>query len=169
LAQITDGTSNTIAMGEVTSTIGTGTRRKLGAIARDQGTSVAVNSPILCLNTVDKGTGTYLPSIVTVSEARGSRWARGSAEYTGFNTILPPNSPSCQSGVFSTNGLLSATSRHPSGVQVLMCDASVRFVTDNIDCGNLATRDLLTEEGRSPYGVWGALGSMAGDEVISSF
>jgi len=90
-------------------------------------------------------------------------------EYTGFNTILPPNSASCQTGIFNSNGIFSATSRHPGGVQVLMCDAAVRFVTQNIDAGNLAARDLTTEGGRSPYGVWGALGSITGDEVLGDF
>jgi prepilin-type processing-associated H-X9-DG protein len=117
----------------------------------------------------DRASGTYLGSIATTSESRGSRWGRGTAEYTGFNTILPPNSPSCQTGVFNSAGIFSATSRHPGGVQVLLCDASVRFITNNIDTGNLATRDLLTEEGRSPYGIWGALGSIAGDELPGEF
>jgi prepilin-type processing-associated H-X9-DG protein len=111
----------------------------------------------------------YLSSVVTISESRGSRWARGTVEYTGFNTILPPNSPSCQTGIFGSNGIFSSTSRHPGGVQVLLCDSSVRFISQNINTGNLAARDLLTEEGRSPYGVWGALGSIAGDELPGEF
>jgi hypothetical protein len=118
---------------------------------------------------VDRASGTYRESIVTTSESRGSRWGRGTVEYTGFNTILPPNSPSCQTGVFGSNGIFSATSRHPGGVQVVMCDAAVKFVSQNIDSGNLAARDLLTEEGHSPYGVWGALGSIAGDELPRDF
>jgi prepilin-type N-terminal cleavage/methylation domain-containing protein len=169
LANITDGTSNTIAMAEVASTIGTGTRRLWGAIARDQGTSVAILSPIRCRQTVQSGSGEYLPSVVTISESRGSRWGRGTMEYTGFNTILPPNSPSCQVGIFLSNGIFSSTSRHPGGVQVLLCDSSVRFISQNIDSGNLASRDLLTEGGTSPYGVWGALGSIAGDEVLGDY
>jgi prepilin-type N-terminal cleavage/methylation domain-containing protein/prepilin-type processing-associated H-X9-DG protein len=176
LANITDGTSNTIAMGEVATslfqgpTLNNGARRLWGAIAREVGTSVAVLSPISCLNTVeDRASGTYRASIATTSEARGSRWGRGTVEYVGFNTILPPNSPSCQSAIFNSNGIFSATSRHPGGVQVVMCDASVRFITNNINSGNLAVRDLLTEEGASPYGVWGALGSIAGDELLGDF
>jgi prepilin-type N-terminal cleavage/methylation domain-containing protein len=167
IANIVDGTSNTIAMGEVTSSLGPGTRRVLGAIARDQGSSVAVLSPIRCQQTA--ASGVYLPSVVTISESRGSRWARGTMEYTGFNTILPPNSPSCQTGIFNSPGIFSATSRHPSGVQVLLCDSSVRFISQTINTGNLATRDLVREEGASPYGVWGALGSMAGDELFGDF
>jgi prepilin-type N-terminal cleavage/methylation domain-containing protein len=175
-ANITDGTSNTIAMGEVATalfqgtTLTNGSRRIWGGIARNQGTSVAVLSPISCLQTVgDRASGTYKESIVTTSEARGSRWGRGTVEYVGFNTILPPNSPSCQSGIFNSNGIFSATSRHPGGVQVVMCDAAVRFVSNNINSGNLAARDLLNEEGGSPYGVWGALGSIAGDELPGDF
>jgi len=50
-----------------------------------------------------------------------------------------------------------------------MCDASVRFITNDVNSGNLAARDLLTEEGGSPYGVWGALGSIAGGELLGEF
>jgi prepilin-type processing-associated H-X9-DG protein len=168
IANITDGTSNTIAMAEVATSIGTGTRKLWGGIGRDQGTSVAVNSPLLCRQTVDSS-GTYKSSIATISEARGSRWARGTVEYVGFNTILPPNSPSCQTGIFGSNGIFSATSRHPGGVQVLFCDASARFISQNINSGNLASPELLKEDGASPYGVWGALGSIAGDELVTDY
>jgi len=163
-------------MGEVATalfqgaTLNNGSRRIWGGIARNQGTSVAVLSPISCLQTVgDRASGTYKESIATTSEARGSRWGRGTVEYVGFNTILPPNSPSCQSAIFNSNGIFSATSRHPGGVQVVMCDAAVRFISNNINSGNLAARDLLNEEGGSPYGVWGALGSIAGDELPGDF
>jgi prepilin-type N-terminal cleavage/methylation domain-containing protein/prepilin-type processing-associated H-X9-DG protein len=169
MANITDGTSNTIAMAEVASSIAVSSRKIWGGIARDQGTSVTVMSPILCLQTVERGSGEYKSSVATVSEARGSRWARGTVEYVGFNTILPPNAPSCQTGVFGTNGLFSSTSRHPGGVQALFCDASARFISQNINTGNLATRDLLQEDGRSPYGVWGALGTIAGDELLGEY
>ncbi len=168
MANITDGTSNTIAMAEVATSIGTGTRRMWGGIARDQGTSVAINSPILCKQTID-ASGTYKSSVVTLSEARGSRWARGTAEYMGVSTILPPNSPSCQTGIFNSAGIFSSTSRHPSGVQVLFCDASARFISQNINSGNLASPEILKEDGASPYGVWGALGSIAGDELLGDF
>jgi prepilin-type processing-associated H-X9-DG protein len=46
----------------------------------------------------------------------------------------------------------TAKSYHTGGVQVLMCDGSVRFVSDNV---NLAT--------------WRALGSRAGGEVVGDF
>lgn len=50
-----------------------------------------------------------------------------------------------------------------------MCDGAVRFVSDNIDTGNLSAADIRSLTGRSPYGTWGALGSIAGGEVIGEF
>jgi hypothetical protein len=48
-----------------------------------------------------------------------------------------------------------------------MADGSVHFVTQSIDTGNLATNDVATPSGRSPFGVWGALGSKDGGEVAA--
>jgi hypothetical protein len=46
----------------------------------------------------------------------------------------------------------AARSRHPGGVHVALCDASVRFVTDTID---LATWQALgTRDGREPVGAY---------------
>ncbi|MBR5415592.1 MAG: hypothetical protein IK105_06620 [Thermoguttaceae bacterium] len=54
-----------------------------------------------------------------------------------------------------------------------MMDGSVRFVKDEIDTSGLfAPRSRLYEtyqavKGKSAYGVWGALGSINGDENTS--
>jgi prepilin-type processing-associated H-X9-DG protein len=92
----------------------------------------------------------------------------GQVENVGFNTVLGPNSPSCVSGnnpgSDSQHAVLSASSQHPGGVQVLMVDGSVRFVTNTINTGNPSVKPSLGLP--SPYGVWGALGTRAGGEVI---
>ena len=49
-------------------------------------------------------------------------------------------------------GLTAARSRHTGGVQVLLCDGSARFISENID---LAT--------------WRALGTRGGNEVFGEF
>ena len=49
----------------------------------------------------------------------------------------------------------------------LMADGSVRFITQTINCGNIAARPVVA--GRSPYGVWGALGTIAGRESVGDF
>ncbi len=55
-----------------------------------------------------------------------------------------------------------------------MADGAVRFITDSIDCGNAnststsaTTGGCLPAGSRSPYGLWGALGSIANKETLS--
>ncbi len=166
---VTDGTSNTIAFGEITSAVSSG-RDVAGAVARNQGSSLITN-PIACLATINPNDrSTFATSITTVSPNRGSRWSRGSICYVGINTVLPPNSPSCSIGTeFRTSGLYSVASRHTGGAHVLMADGAVRFISNSIDTGNLSSPDPQTLGGRSPYGVWGALGSISGGEVSGEF
>jgi hypothetical protein len=64
-------------------------------------------------------------------------------------------------------GVYSAQSTHEGGVHVLLGDGAVRFVNENIDSGNKQAAEVFG--GRSPYGVWGALGTRNGGEVISEF
>jgi hypothetical protein len=40
----------------------------------------------------------------------------------------------------------------------------LRFVSQTIDCGDPNQRPATTLTGKSPYGVWGAAGSIAGSE-----
>ena len=160
-----DGLSNTIFMGEITTS--TGDRTHLGATARNQGNQV-LDSPNTCLLTLDGATRQFLPSVTVVSVSRGQRWAGGAAPYTCVNTILPPNAPSCASGGWNAPGHYTVQSRHPGGAHVLLGDGSVQFVSESIDTGNLALPSPdTTGGGPSPYGVWGAMGSMNGGEPIS--
>jgi prepilin-type processing-associated H-X9-DG protein len=64
-------------------------------------------------------------------------------------------------------GVHSASSYHPGGVNVVMADGSARFVSQTINCGNLGVRSPVA--GRSPYGVWGALGTREGRETATDF
>ena len=74
--------------------------------------------------------------------------------------------------------MITASSYHPAGVNVCMLDGSVRFVNDNIDCGDQAATvtGLSTFGGNapqeymgpSPYGVWGAMGSSRSGDAFSN-
>ncbi|MCA9083883.1 MAG: DUF1559 domain-containing protein, partial [Planctomycetaceae bacterium] len=68
-----------------------------------------------------------------------------------YQHINVPNSRSCG---FQPAGkaAMAANSRHTGGVFVLLCDGAVRFVSDSIDLG-----------------VWRAVGTRAGSEVIGDF
>lgn len=169
---ITDGTSNTIAMSErVRANI---TTRAGDQVLVIQGVAMSqdpVNNPVSCLALTD-GTR-YLNSVQAKGRFGTSMWD-GQLERTGFNTILPPNGPSCAAGT-NTNAdsgtiAYAPSSVHTGGVQVLMADGAVRFISENIDTGNLAAASPgLTSNAASPYGVWGALGSRSGGEVLGAF
>jgi len=85
--------------------------------------------------------------------------------------VLPPNGPSCCTGGGvggnCRSSLIAATSYHTGGVNILRVDGSVQFVTDSIDIGNSGLR--APNSGASPYGVWGALGTKDGGEVVGAF
>lgn len=78
----------------------------------------------------------------------GAPWLDGQHTYLH---ATGPNSRSC--GFFLVlRAVMPPSSRHPNGVQQLLCDGSVRFVTDQID--------LL---------VWRGLGSRDGHETLTEF
>lgn len=167
MRDITDGASNTVAMGEIASAFTAG-NDILGGAGQNLGLTVR-DRPITCLTKVSPANPALFDSSVTVSAIRGSRWARGLPVYTGINTILPPNSPTCQTDGFATSGQFPVSSMHVGGGHILMADGAVRFVSNNIHTGNLSLSDLRTRGGESPYGVWGALGSISGGEVVGEF
>ena len=98
-----------------------------------------------------------------VSDLRGLTWY---GPHVGFTTHYPPNTdipdrlssgfcrPSaglpCQGTDGSNPQNFSARSRHTGGVQVIMADGAVRFVSENIDIGTW--RDLSTRGGGEVIG-----------------
>lgn len=102
-------------------------------------------------------------NIIRINRAwAGGRWADGMHFFTATNTIMPPNGPSCATRGNDQSPLLAPpTSYHITGVNALMLDGQVRFIFNNIDCGGDYTGKKCLKEGPSPFGVWGALGSIA--------
>jgi prepilin-type N-terminal cleavage/methylation domain-containing protein/prepilin-type processing-associated H-X9-DG protein len=172
---ITDGTSNTIAMsercrGDAPATAANGSQSVLQYIALGQ-TGIAA-SPLNCR---PLATGGFFTNTSLQVKARsGARWTDGQMERVGFSTVLPPNSGGCAEGsdgnADSNTTIVPPTSRHTGGVHALMADGAVRFITENIDTGNLGTGPTTgNPSGPSPYGVWGALGTKSGGEVTGEF
>ena len=113
----------------------------------------------------------------------GGTWACGRGNIIGFTTTLPPNSASCvRNHVLQPDwgGLISAGAYHTGGANAARVDGSVRFVSDQVDCGTArtitdaeilalvdGTNTDLTYAGPSLWGVWGALGTTSGGEAVS--
>ncbi len=89
---------------------------------------------------------------------RGQRYTDGGADVTGFNTILPPNGPSCSHDASAwDSGVISAGSYHSGIVQVVMVDGSVKSISETINATTnpaLPTGTANVTSGRSPYGTW---------------
>ena len=159
---LVDGTSNTLMLSENT-------------IYRAQGllhghyTVIPAGSfrasPIICKQT--KGPDQTIVGTLPSSHHRdGDAWTSGYPMIMGFTTILPPNDPSCanERGEWQ-EGIYTPDSYHTGGVNAAMADGSVTFISQNIDTGDL-TRPMRNGAGRSPYGVWGAMGTSDGGEVV---
>ena len=91
--------------------------------------------------------------------------------------MLPPNGPSC--GRRGEDwAIITASSYHPGGCNVLFGDGTVHFMSETVDAGDpTRTVQQMPEwqggnrpqdyAGRSPYGVWGALGTSQSGESVS--
>ncbi len=121
--------------------------------------------------------GFYLDSAANYKNGRGGYWTRANGISTGFATIVPPNGPSCSQGTGNDDThaediTVTAGSYHSGGIQVVLVDGSVRFISETINATTtpaLPTGEANVTSGRSPYGVWGALGTRAGGEVTDEF
>ena len=192
-ADIADGLSYTILLGEISTSLGDDSIRTKPAVAVNQ--QQLLDNPGLA-RTVDqrlraagetplfaRGWGMSWEKVddpqftseagLNSNQERGLNWVDGMPLYTGFNTILPPNREIVLSAARDDCwGVLPPSSYHQGGVSIAMVDGSVRFISDEIDAGNdhvpSVHLDSPTPPGsHSPYGVWGAMGTRASSELDS--
>jgi len=168
---IPDGSSNTVAMSEKV----VGLAMSGNAI---KGNIVASVSPLTASACALKKVGnTKSFEGANAGHCNGFAYGYGTTCSHSFQTILPPNSPSCSSGASAldqaasavTHYITSASSNHTGGVNIGMGDGSVQFISDTIQSlttgrDNYTTGAEVGDADSSPYGVWGALGSINGGE-----
>ena len=165
---IIDGSSNTIAISEKGLGFNPQTSSIYGLSAFSFTASSLLANPATCLaQATNKRYNLPLSRISTWTA--GSLFAFGHPHWGAFNTVLPPNSPSCYEGAdnpSNRSGIFSVSSYHPGGALVCMGDGAVKFVPETIDCGNFGVATATTP---ASYGVWGALGTVNGMEMKTEF
>ncbi|MCL2346625.1 MAG: DUF1559 domain-containing protein [Planctomycetaceae bacterium] len=168
-----DGTSNTIAMSEFAKPTTWPSLEVKGGVAEYDFYDVYEAGRVRgCLSvTNDHKT---LPDIDANKSGHGSftrafRLTLGTTSFQGFQTILPPNSPSCIAAQWDFEGgwgIFAASSFHTGGVNGVFFDGSVQFIPETIDFG--PANAAAVRSGQSQFGVWGAMGSPNGGESKTS-
>ena len=82
---------------------------------------------------------------------KGSSWWDGNYQNALYNHYLPPNATRPDCIVYHNPGWKAARSFHPGGVNALYCDGHVTFAKNSVNLG-----------------VWQAVATRAGGEVISA-
>jgi prepilin-type processing-associated H-X9-DG protein len=177
VADITDGTSSTIAFGE--SLTGNGKSQTY------RGNGVAIAG--YCWNyDIETVSAYYLQTVLpncnagwqsiattgsngnaTLGNNRGQYWGWGAEAMSLFNTIIPPNSQQypwsfCRSGCNGCCGgapcaladhaeIANANSNHPGGANIMFADGHVQFVKSSVSMN-----------------IWWYLGTKDDAEVVSS-
>jgi prepilin-type processing-associated H-X9-DG protein len=169
ITEVTDGTSNTIAIGEwktgsgafnkVTiptdviflGTFPAGTKRNDGSLSIP-----ALEPSFIAWIQSCAAAASLPPGRFPKSPTLAQNWSLGLVGYSLGNTLLPPNPkyPNCSvngAGTLQSPGVWGMSSFHPGGANIVLADGSVRFLKD--------TTNLKT--------IW-ALGTRAGGEIISA-
>jgi len=79
----------------------------------------------------------------------GHTWLEGNMTWTRYNHFMPPGRQSCKQHLTWDGVAMTANSRHSRGVNLLLADGAVRFVSNSVDAK-----------------AWQALGTIAGGEMI---
>ncbi len=82
----------------------------------------------------------------------GQTWLEGNMNWTRYNHVLPPNQISCKNGYTWDGVIMTASSRHNGGVNILLGDGSMQFVSDSVDAD-----------------LWRGLGTINGSDKALSF
>ncbi len=143
IVDISDGSSNTVAFSETIK--GGGPAASSDVCEYYKQVPLAFFPPYLTTGGCDSST--------TWIGTRGERWTAGRYGDQLYNHFFTPNSasPDCINTVGGA-GWTAARSRHTGGVNILLCDGSVRFVQNSV-----------------ALNVWRAASTIMGGEVPGNF
>jgi prepilin-type N-terminal cleavage/methylation domain-containing protein len=170
LNDVSDGSSNTILFAEICSVDGASEN----PYAVSQPESLLENPSFVLELTTDGKAPSYKKGVPLADLGRGAAWSDGRSGIALFNTILPPNSPSAAvGGRRGVDGIYSASGPHPETVNIVRGDGSAGSISLDVNSGVSSAVTLTEAEMESgsstPYGVWGALGTIAGGEVVDEY
>ena len=154
ISDITDGTSNTACMSE--SLLGDGARSASGATPPSSPQRVYAYLTSYASNMDDASCASA--STWNLQDLRQFLWYSGEIRNTSYNHYYRPNDRrwDCISNAsalgYTAIGWKAARSQHVGGVHLLMCDGSVKFVSENID-----------------QIVWRSAATRAGSEIMGDF
>ena len=166
LNKILDGTSKTFLLGE--GVVGTLTNDVKSGLA--VGVGIQPNTAATTCSAKAAGGALTGTTASTAGQGPGHRWGDWRDVCENVYTKIPPNGVACSdSSNPESTAAIPPSSWHPGGVNMAMCDGSVRFFTDEIDAGDQTATppwpSSQTITYASYYGVWGALGSIQGGET----
>lgn len=183
---VLDGLANTMMAGEINTDLGDRDTRTNACEATTAGFDI-LRDIDACDVLIDPENPTFWSDTASLAAdgdwtdryGRGYMWASGYTYMSGFNAIRPPNKPVALNANSSWHieyreGVCPPGSRHQGGCHVLMGDGAVKFVTDSIEAGDQNSEPVrrgnvapLPRPGKkSPYGLWGSLGTRASKETI---
>jgi prepilin-type N-terminal cleavage/methylation domain-containing protein/prepilin-type processing-associated H-X9-DG protein len=161
IRDITDGTANTIQVGE---TCCQGYQPKPGTPANN----VMGNGMLIPGGTPNAFFRTCLVATHTVGVPGLTIQPDGSTTYP-WKTNPTPYQPTYTYGNGLNNQGIGASSRHTSGAQFLFCDGSVKFLNDSLQYpGPNSTNPPGDYALGYGAGVWGALNTYSGAEVFNA-
>ena len=154
VADVTDGLSNTVAFSESLLGLGGSAEPPAGMPTPLQNAQRQVLTLAGSTTTDDATCAKGLTNSGAYwSNVRGARWINGHYADANYNHHLLPNDPRPDCSNASHNpGQAAARSNHAGGVNVLLGDGAVRFVTNSIN----------------PI-TWQALATRAGGEVLGDY
>ncbi|MBX6315733.1 MAG: DUF1559 domain-containing protein [Isosphaeraceae bacterium] len=144
---VTDGSSNTVAMAEWL--LGSGDKNRKDPLRSIFRTPEVFDRPHELEVFATSCRELDVPNAKVNWAYKGINWLQGDFQRTLYNHVLPVNGKSCTNGTRVQMGAYSAGSLHSDGANVLFADDHVAFISASIDST-----------------VWRSLGSRNGGEAI---